>query len=310
MWRHPGVPEPLRGTFAGLAHPAAIEYLLDLGVTSVELLPTHQFFDDGFLLERGLRNYWGYNSIGYFAPAQRVRRGRIAGAAGRRVQGHGQGAPRRRSRGHPRRRLQPHGRGRPPRTDPFVAGLRQRGLLPPPARRPRAATSTTRALATRSTCWSRTCSSSSRTACATGSRTCTSTASASTLRPPSRASPRRRSAVGLLRHHPAGPRHPNREAHRRALGRRGGWLPGRQLPGSLVGMERALPRHRARRLARPTGHSWPTSGAASPAARTSTRPTAGVRTRASTSSPRMTASRWPTSSATTASTTSQRRGRP
>jgi glycogen operon protein len=66
--RHPGVPESIRGTFAGLAHPAAIEHLVRLGVTSVELMPTHQFLHPGFLLERGLRNYWGYDSIGYFAP--------------------------------------------------------------------------------------------------------------------------------------------------------------------------------------------------------------------------------------------------
>jgi glycogen operon protein len=66
--RHPAVPEGIRGTFAGMAHPAAIEHLRSLGVTSVELLPTHQFLHDGFLLQRGLRNYWGYNSIGYFAP--------------------------------------------------------------------------------------------------------------------------------------------------------------------------------------------------------------------------------------------------
>jgi glycogen operon protein len=66
--RHPGVPEPIRGTYAGLAHPAAIEHLVSLGVTSVELMPTHQFLHAGFLLDRGLRNYWGYDSIGYFAP--------------------------------------------------------------------------------------------------------------------------------------------------------------------------------------------------------------------------------------------------
>jgi isoamylase len=66
--RMPQVPEALRGTYAGLAHPAAIEYLLGLGVTAVELLPVHHFVHDGHLLERGLRNYWGYNSIGYFAP--------------------------------------------------------------------------------------------------------------------------------------------------------------------------------------------------------------------------------------------------
>ncbi|HKU38217.1 MAG TPA: glycogen debranching protein GlgX [Polyangiales bacterium] len=66
--RHPRIPEKIRGTYAGMAHPAAIEHLLKLGVTAVELLPIHQFFHDGFLLDKGLRNYWGYHSIGYFAP--------------------------------------------------------------------------------------------------------------------------------------------------------------------------------------------------------------------------------------------------
>ncbi|WP_461029961.1 glycogen debranching protein GlgX [Streptomyces sparsus] len=65
---HPGVPEHLRGTYAGLAHPAAVEHLTRLGVTAVELLPVHQFAHEDHLLRRGLRNYWGYNSIGYFAP--------------------------------------------------------------------------------------------------------------------------------------------------------------------------------------------------------------------------------------------------
>ncbi|ALC20724.1 glycogen debranching protein GlgX [Streptomyces pristinaespiralis] len=65
---HPGIPEELRGTYAGLAHPAAIEHLVRLGVTAVELLPVHQFAHEDHLLRRGLRNYWGYNSIGYFAP--------------------------------------------------------------------------------------------------------------------------------------------------------------------------------------------------------------------------------------------------
>ncbi|MGA5192352.1 glycogen debranching protein GlgX [Streptomyces exfoliatus] len=65
---HPGIPEHLRGTYAGLAHPAAIEHLVRLGVTAVELLPVHQFAHEDHLLQRGLRNHWGYNSIGYFAP--------------------------------------------------------------------------------------------------------------------------------------------------------------------------------------------------------------------------------------------------
>ena len=66
--RHPGVPEPLRGTYAGLAHSAAIGHLTQLGVTSVELLPVHQYVPEEFLIRRGLTNYWGYNTIGYFAP--------------------------------------------------------------------------------------------------------------------------------------------------------------------------------------------------------------------------------------------------
>ncbi|WP_406309638.1 MULTISPECIES: glycogen debranching protein GlgX [unclassified Streptomyces] len=65
---HPGIPEELRGTYAGLAHPAAIGHLQRLGVTAVELLPVHQFAHEDHLLRRGLHNYWGYNSIGYFAP--------------------------------------------------------------------------------------------------------------------------------------------------------------------------------------------------------------------------------------------------
>jgi glycogen operon protein len=65
---HPDVPEPLRGTYAGFAQPAVIEHLVSLGVTAVELMPIHQFVHDHHLLERSLRNYWGYNTIGFFAP--------------------------------------------------------------------------------------------------------------------------------------------------------------------------------------------------------------------------------------------------
>jgi len=65
---HPDVPPELRGTYAGLAHPSVIEHLQRLGVTAVELMPVHQFVHDQFLTDRGLRNYWGYNSIGFFAP--------------------------------------------------------------------------------------------------------------------------------------------------------------------------------------------------------------------------------------------------
>jgi glycogen operon protein len=69
--RHPDIPPELRGTYAGLAHPAAIEYLKKLGITAVELMPVHEFVDDKYLVDRGLRNYWGYSSINFFAPEAR-----------------------------------------------------------------------------------------------------------------------------------------------------------------------------------------------------------------------------------------------
>jgi len=66
--QHPDVPPALRGTYAGLAHPAAVAHLQELGVTAVELMPVHHFVSEPHLLRRGLTNYWGYNSVGYFAP--------------------------------------------------------------------------------------------------------------------------------------------------------------------------------------------------------------------------------------------------
>ena len=81
--RHPGVPPALQGTYAGLAHEAAIAHLVDLGITAVELLPVHQNVPEAFLVQRGLTNYWGYNTIGFFAPhdaySAEVRAGRPGG---------------------------------------------------------------------------------------------------------------------------------------------------------------------------------------------------------------------------------------
>ncbi len=65
---HPGIPQALRGTYAGLSHPVIIDYLKDLGVTAIELMPVHQFMQDFVLRDQGLRNYWGYNTFGFFAP--------------------------------------------------------------------------------------------------------------------------------------------------------------------------------------------------------------------------------------------------
>jgi isoamylase len=84
--RHPDIPPEIRGTYAGLGHEAATSYLRDLGVTAVELLPVHEYVPEGFLTERGLTNYWGYNTIGFFAPHQgysaAVRSGHSAGNHG------------------------------------------------------------------------------------------------------------------------------------------------------------------------------------------------------------------------------------
>jgi glycogen operon protein len=74
---NPGVPEALRGTYAGFAHPASIARMRQLGITAVELLPIHEFIDERMLVQNDLVNYWGYNSIGFFAPATRYA-GRIA----------------------------------------------------------------------------------------------------------------------------------------------------------------------------------------------------------------------------------------
>ena len=66
--RHPKIPEDVRGTYSGLAHPEMIKHFKKVGATAVELMPVHQFVHDSTLVERGLTNYWGYNTIGFFAP--------------------------------------------------------------------------------------------------------------------------------------------------------------------------------------------------------------------------------------------------
>jgi isoamylase len=69
--QHPDIPEELRGTYAGMAHPVAVSYLKELGITAVELMPVHHFVADRHLVDKGLTNYWGYNTIGFFAPDAR-----------------------------------------------------------------------------------------------------------------------------------------------------------------------------------------------------------------------------------------------
>ncbi len=76
---HPGIPEDMRGTYAGLSHPVVVEHLQKLGVTAIELMPVHQFVNDHRLAERGLSNYWGYNTIGFLAPHNGYAMRRTAG---------------------------------------------------------------------------------------------------------------------------------------------------------------------------------------------------------------------------------------
>ena len=78
---HPGLPVALRGTYAGIAHPVIIEHLKSLNVTALELMPVHQFMHDERLLDLGLRNYWGYNTFGFFAPQYQYASTRQAGSA-------------------------------------------------------------------------------------------------------------------------------------------------------------------------------------------------------------------------------------
>ncbi|RDV16718.1 glycogen debranching enzyme GlgX [Pontibacter diazotrophicus] len=76
---HPEIPEDIRGTYSGLAHPVTIKYLQELGITAIELMPVHHFITDRYLVEKGLTNYWGYNSIGFFAPDVRYTKGGTLG---------------------------------------------------------------------------------------------------------------------------------------------------------------------------------------------------------------------------------------
>ena len=82
---HPGVPEDLRGTYAGLGHPAAVGHLTDLGITAIELLPVHHNVSEPFLVAQGRANYWGYNTIGFFAPHEGYSAAARAGRPGGQV---------------------------------------------------------------------------------------------------------------------------------------------------------------------------------------------------------------------------------
>ncbi len=124
--RHPLIPDRVRGTYAALGHPAIIDHLVRLGVTAIELLPVQAYLDDRFLLEKGLSNYWGYNTIGFFAPSEKYL---SAGGDISQFKLMVHKLHRGRHRGPARRGLQPHRRRQPSRPDAFLPRHRQRQLL-------------------------------------------------------------------------------------------------------------------------------------------------------------------------------------
>ena len=132
--RHPGIPEHLRGTYAGLAHPESIEYLKSLGVTAVELLPIHQFVHEIHQIAKGAAQLLGLSLVRVLRPARRVFVWGRHRRPGPRIQGDGEAAPRRRSRGDLLVRLGPWGRGTarvhaPPHSPPGRASVPAPGLV-------------------------------------------------------------------------------------------------------------------------------------------------------------------------------------
>ena len=145
----PACPKRMRGTYEALTTEPAISHLLKLGVTAVELMPVHHHAHDRHLVERGLTNYWGYNTLAFFAPERPLRGRRKPRRHGARVQADGARAARRRPRSHPRRRVQPHGRRQPPRADAVAAAASTTARTTGCWRRTPATTSTSPAAATR-----------------------------------------------------------------------------------------------------------------------------------------------------------------
>ena len=255
----PGVPEELRGTYAGLAHPAVVEHLTSLGITAIELMPVHQFVHDHHLVERGLRNYWGYNSIAYLAPHNGYATSRRSGRR-----------PQPRSTEFKAMVKTLHAAGIEVIMDVVYNHTAEGNHLGPtlsmrgidnlayyrvtddePALLPRLHRHRQQPQHAQP----------ARAAADHGQPALLGDRDARRrvpLRPRVDAGPRavrRRPAVGVLRPRPAGPGRVVGQADRRAVGRRRGRLPGRQLPAAVVGVERPLPRHDPRLLARRAGRA-------------------------------------------------------
>ncbi len=145
---NPHIPEALRGTYLGLASEPAIRHLTNLGVTAVELMPVHHHLNDWHLAGRGLINYWGYNTLSYFAPGGQVRDIAVAAGCGPRIQDDGSRTPFSEPRGDPRRCLQPQRRRESRRPDTVVARHRQHARTTVSSRISRASTRISPAAAT------------------------------------------------------------------------------------------------------------------------------------------------------------------
>ena len=282
----PDIPAEIRGTYAGLAHPAAIAHLQRLGVTAVELLPVHQNVPEAFLIERGLTNYWGYNTIGFFAPhpdySASVRAGRPGGQLTE-FQDMVAGAARCRHRGHPRCRLQPHHRGRTRRADVLAARAGQCCLLPS---RPERTGCIRRHIRVRQ------CAERRKPGMPAIDHGFTALLGDGDgrrrlpLRSRTHAGPSGgwvRHRRGVLRSGVAGPGAGPGQAHRGAMGRRAGrQLRRRAFPGRLGGVERQVPGHGARLLAQSRRPAARSGDPDRQAPRTCTPSTGGGRTRRST----------------------------
>ncbi len=248
--RHPGVPEELRGSYAGLASPAIIEHLQRLGVTAIELMPVHQSVPEPILAERGLTNYWGYNTIGFFAPHQGYGSSAARARPRRRVQVDGQGAAPGGHRGHTRRGLQPHRRGRRTRADAQLPRHRQRRVLPARRRRPVGLPRLHRLRQQPQRAASARAPADHGLAAVLDRRDARRRVPVRPRLGAREGVARRRPAVCVLRPRAAGPAGVAGQAHRRAVGRRRGRVPGGQVPAAVDRVEREVPRHGARLLAR------------------------------------------------------------
>ncbi|CAM5679103.1 Glycogen debranching enzyme [Streptomyces antimycoticus] len=228
--RHPRLPEELRGTYAALAHPAIIEHLTELGVTTLELMPVHQFVHDHRLAKTaGLANYWGYNTIGFFAPHNAYASWGDRGQQVAGVQIGRPGAAPGGHRGHPGRGLQPHGRGQSSGPHALLPGPGQRLVLPADRGPPvlhghhRHRELPADALAART-------AADHGLAALLGDRDACGRLPLRSGGDAGPAVPRGGPAVVVLRSGPAGSGGESGEADRRTLGRRRGRLSGRQLP--------------------------------------------------------------------------------